>query len=113
VFYDKFVKLCEQRKVSASRAATEIGLSNSTPTKWKKTKATPDGATLSKIAAYFDVPISVLLESDSENKKSPTPEGMELTETQRAAVDIVMQLSEAQLKKFVKLAEILLEEQSK
>jgi hypothetical protein len=38
---------------------------------------------------------------------------MELTETQRAAVDIVMQLSEAQLKKFVKLAEILLEEQSK
>lgn len=82
MFYDKFQALCKAKGVSVSRAATEIGLSNSTPTKWKKTRATPDSSTLSKVSAYFQVPISLLL-SDStdekpnigENKKALTPEG--------------------------------------
>lgn len=63
MFYDKFRELCTQRKISVSRAAVDIGLSNSTPTKWKKTGATPDGATLSKVAAYFGVPISDLMDA--------------------------------------------------
>ncbi len=96
MFYDKFQALCKIRGISISRAATEIGLSNSTPTKWKKTKATPDSSTLEKISAYFQVPINLLL-SDPANdkpisftttveelreyidtKKAPAPEG-ELT----------------------------------
>lgn len=42
-----------------------MGLSNSTPTKWKKTGATPDGKTLAKISAYFGVSIGELLTNDS------------------------------------------------
>ena len=65
MFYDKFKLLCSQSGISCNKAATDIGLSNSTPTKWKKTGAPPDGATLAKISAYFKVPISSLLTDDS------------------------------------------------
>ncbi|MEA4955041.1 MAG: helix-turn-helix transcriptional regulator [Pseudoflavonifractor sp.] len=60
-FYERFKALCEKNDMSVSRAAMEIGLSNSTPTKWKKTGATPDSATLSKVSNYFGVSINQLL----------------------------------------------------
>lgn len=47
--------------MSCSRAAKEIGLSNSTVTKWKNTGATPSGDTLSKVAAYFGVSVNDLI----------------------------------------------------
>ena len=92
MFYDKFKLLCDRKGVSCNRAATDMGLSNSTPTKWKKTGATPDGATLSKISAYFGVPVGDLLTNDSteaieftvsvgelldnlQNKKAPAETG--------------------------------------
>jgi len=61
VFYDIYKTLCEQRSVSLSRAAAEIGLSNATVTKWKKTGAAPGGETLTKVAAYFGVSVDRLL----------------------------------------------------
>lgn len=61
MFFDIFCSLCERNRITKNRAAMEIGLSNSTVTKWKKTGATPEGATLSKIASYFDVSIDFLL----------------------------------------------------
>ena len=61
MFFDTFQKLCAEKGVSVSAAAAEIGLSNSTPTKWRKTKAKPDGNTLSKIADYFAVSTDYLL----------------------------------------------------
>ena len=61
VFYDIYKTLCEQRGVSLSRAAAEIGLSNATVTKWKKTGAAPGGDTLTKVAAYFGVSVDKLL----------------------------------------------------
>lgn len=53
MFYDIFKQLCDRRGITCNRAAKEIGLSNATPTKWKKTGATPSGDTLQKIADYF------------------------------------------------------------
>ena len=61
MFYDRFKQLCDSRGVSCNKAALEIGLSNATPTKWKKTGATPVGETLDRIAAYFDVSTDYLL----------------------------------------------------
>ena len=61
MFYDRFKQLCEDKGVSCNKAALEIGLSNATPTKWKKTGATPVGETLDKIAAYFGVTTDFLL----------------------------------------------------
>lgn len=73
MFYDRFKQLCERKGVSCNKAALEIGLSNATPTKWKKTGATPIGETLDKIAAYFGVSTDYLL--GKENKKAPTETG--------------------------------------
>ena len=66
LFFDIFKELCKKNRISVSAAAAEIGLSNSTPTKWKKTGATPDGNTLSKIASYFGVPTDYLLGKSAE-----------------------------------------------
>lgn len=74
MFYDRFAELCSGRNISANKAATDIGLSNSTVTKWKKTGAVPQTATLSKIAEYFNVSINYLLgeaEEPEEIKKDP------------------------------------------
>ena len=43
MFYDCYTALCQARGISRSRAAQEMGLSNSTVTKWKNTGATPSG----------------------------------------------------------------------
>ena len=73
MFYDRFKQLCDHKGVSCNKAALEIGLSNATPTKWKKTGATPVGETLDKIAAYFGVSTDYLL--GKENKKAPITNG--------------------------------------
>ena len=69
MFYDLYNELCQEKGVSCSRAAKEIGLSNSTVTKWKNTGATPSGDTLSKVAAYFGVSVNYLI---GEQKKTTT-----------------------------------------
>lgn len=61
MFYDQFVDLCDQKGVSPTFAALEIGLSKATPTKWKKERSIPKGETLKKVAAYFGVTESQLL----------------------------------------------------
>lgn len=70
MFYDRFKQLCERKGVSCNKAALEIGLSNATPTKWKKTGATPVGDTLDRIAVYFGVTTDYLLGKETE--KAPT-----------------------------------------
>lgn len=69
MFYDRFRQLCERKGITCNKAALEIGLSNATPTKWKKTGATPVGETLDKIAAYFGVSTDYLL---GKEEKAPT-----------------------------------------
>lgn len=66
MFYDVYTDLCNQKGVSRSRAASDMGLSNSTVTKWKKTGATPSGETLTKIAAYFGVSVDDLVKQEKK-----------------------------------------------
>ena len=73
MFYDRFKQLCDSRGISCNKAALEIGLSNATPTKWKKTGATPVGETLDRIAKYFGVSTDYLLGKETE--KAPAEVG--------------------------------------
>lgn len=66
MFYDLFCKLCDKKGVSVTKATTDIGLSRTIGTKWKKTGATPNGETLNKISAYFGVSIDYLLGTEDE-----------------------------------------------
>lgn len=64
MFYDIYDELCRKKGIAPKAAAMEMGLSNSLPTKWKKTGATPRGKTLKTIAAYFGVSESYLLRDE-------------------------------------------------
>ena len=65
-FFDIFTKLCVEKGVSVARAAADMGLSNSTTTKWAK-GAFPSGRTLQKVAQYFGVTTDWLLSQCAED----------------------------------------------
>lgn len=64
MFFDKFKQLCDDRGITPSKAAIAMGLSNSTPTKWKKYGVTPDGKTLTKVCDFFGVSVDFFLGSE-------------------------------------------------
>lgn len=68
MFYDIFIELCKNKKVSPSLVAKEIGLSNSTTTTWKR-GAIPKSETLQKLADYFDTTIDFLLNLSPEDQE--------------------------------------------
>lgn len=73
MFYDRFKELCDQRGITCNRAALDMGLSNATPTAWKKRGLTPKADTLAIIANYFGVTTDYLL--GEETAKAPTATG--------------------------------------
>ena len=82
MFYDKFIFLCSQKGVLPTRAAIEAGISKSLVTKWKSSGVqVPSPDVLRKLSVYFGVPISELLNEDSDsdsssdNEKTPTANG--------------------------------------
>lgn len=60
MFYDKFLKLCENNNIKPSVAAVKIGLDKSMPSYWKK-GADPKIETIIRIAKYFNVSVDYLL----------------------------------------------------
>lgn len=71
MFYDNYIRLCNEIKKSPSAVALEIGISKPTVNRWKN-GGSPTDATLRKIAEYFGVSAYELKEG---NKKTPTPKG--------------------------------------
>lgn len=70
MFYDIFLKLCNDREISPSAAALEMGFTKAANTKWAAGK-TPRDATLAKIAEYFNVPVDYLKgETDDRGQKN-------------------------------------------
>lgn len=73
MFYDKFVKLCEARNISPSKAAVEAGISKSLVSKWKANEsAFPSMEVAHKLADYFEIAISELLDDSSAQKEKTT-----------------------------------------
>lgn len=60
-FYERFVKLCEEKGVKPSRAASDNDISRSNVTNWKNNGYTPRGEALQKLAEYFGVSTDYLL----------------------------------------------------
>ena len=95
MFYYKFKQMCDSKGVSCNKAALDIGLSNATPTKWKKTGATPSGETLSKIADYFGVSVGYLLGEEEIKKQPSVSEG--LSAAKQDMYDFIDTLSDEQV----------------
>lgn len=96
MFYDKYLLLCQQKGVSPSKAAEDAGFAKSLVTKWKANKIDiPSADVLSKLSAYFCVPISELL---NEEKEQPTTNGGlfldGITDMQRFIIEEVLKMPE-------------------
>lgn len=89
MFYDRFKELCDKRGISCNRAAIDMGLSNATPSQWKKKGLTPKADTLAVIANYFNVSVDYLLEEPKVHAVElfPNPGGMKKTPTQKGERD--------------------------
>lgn len=55
VSVERIISLLSERKITAARMTSDLELSNSAVTEWKKGKAKPTSEAIIKIAKYFNV----------------------------------------------------------
>lgn len=72
MFYDIFLKLCDIKHVSRTKACIDCDVSRTAWRKWIN-GGIPNGTTLSAFAEYFGVTTDYLL--GTEKEKTPTTEG--------------------------------------
>lgn len=94
--YDIIIELCESRGIKGGKMCTDVGISKGLLTDLKMGRRTGVSAvTAQKIAAYFNVSVGYLL--GEETKKEQPTEIDGLSEKQKAFIDKVMQMSDAEL----------------
>ena len=71
MFYDVLEKLSLSKGKSVFAVITELNITASTVSYWKKKGTTPKGDVLAKIADYFNVSTDYLLNGGFENTKGP------------------------------------------
>ena len=80
MFYDNFLKLCQQRGISVYKATKDMGIGQATATRWKQGTATPKADTLQKIADYFGVTTDYLLTGEIKKASDDMSEDEEMME---------------------------------
>ena len=66
MFYDRFADLCEKKGVRLGQAASDMGLSGAAVSRWKKYGYSPRSESMQRIADYFGVSISSLMETEEK-----------------------------------------------
>ena len=98
-FYSKIIELCQQKGVSRSKMADDIGISRSAPQGWAEKGAVPRFATMKKIADYFGIPVEYLYDTDpaaqipsapEAQKEKPTVQDDELSDKRKALIDVAV-----------------------
>lgn len=106
--YDIIKQLCDEKGIKLSVLASGIGVRNSVFTELKmgRTKKLSVG-TLEKIAAYFEVPMSLLTgdEAGVEDKQN------ELFRKRKLLFDLSKKASEEDLDKIIRIVDALTSEQ--
>lgn len=79
MFFDNFVKLCEQKGVKPSRALTEAGVPKSAYSYWRTeagagNDAKPTNQNAVKLAQYFDVTVDYLLTGNQKENPPQQPQ---------------------------------------
>lgn len=78
-FYERFEWLCEEKGVTPTQAARDVGIRQSVVSMWKKRGSTPSGKTLNKLAEYFEVSTDYLLGKVIDAKKLGSATGLHIT----------------------------------
>ena len=103
-FWEKYYNLCLEKGTSPSVVATELGISTGTVSWWKKGKV-PYPATAQKIADYFGVSVSYLLNGEEKEK---TPEEQMLTEGEKMLLQLFRQVPEEKQPHLIQLIKVAL-----
>lgn len=79
MFFDNFVRLCEQKGVKPSRALTEAGVPKSAYSYWRTeagagNDAKPTNQNAVKLAQYFDVTVDYLLTGNQKGNPPQQPQ---------------------------------------
>ena len=79
MFFDNFVRLCEQKGVKPSRALTEAGVPKSAYSYWRTeagagNDAKPTNQNAVKLAQYFDVTVDYLLTGNQKEHPPQQPQ---------------------------------------
>lgn len=75
MFYDTFYGLCSKNGITPNKACVDCGISRTSVAKWKK-GATPNGATVAKLADYFGVTADFLLGGGQKGTPAGVPAGV-------------------------------------
>ena len=79
MFFDNFVRLCEQKGVKPSRALTEAGVPKSAYSYWRTeagagNDAKPTNQNAVKLAQYFDVTVDYLITGNQKENPPQQPQ---------------------------------------
>lgn len=79
MFFDNFVKLCEENGVKPSRALTDAGVPRSAYSYWRReagigNDAKPTNQNAVKLAQYFDVTVDYLLTGNQKENPTQQPQ---------------------------------------
>ena len=92
---DRIRMLCEEKKITINKLEKEADIGRGNVARWDKHR--PNIDKVQSVADYFGVTSDFIL-TGNENK--PTQES-ELTDTQREAVELIMKMSDEQIKVFI------------
>ena len=100
MFWENFVKLCNNKGVSPNGACADLGFSTAIATKWKN-GATPRSTTLQLIADYFDVSVDYLLgkeaDQSQEDKNTITLRGRDGSYSKKTLTDEQIKMLQAMI----------------
>lgn len=65
MFYDKFLRLCEQNDITKTAACTGAGLSDTAWIRWEA-GSTPNSRSMKKLCEYFGVSVQSMYDDSSE-----------------------------------------------
>ena len=102
---EKVKAICKNKKIPISRLERDLGYANGYIGQLRK--GTFPNDRLVEIAKYLNVSTAYL--TGEQNEKKPAPEtGNELTEMQRKAMRLIMEMSDSQLRVFIATLEAAL-----
>ena len=112
MFYDEFIRLCNEKGETPSAVTRSIGVDKSAATRWSK-GAVPRGTTMLKLAEHFGVTVAELMgyseqgERPAVDKVASSAEGLEAAlealrnqPGRRALLSATRNMTEAQVLRF-------------
>lgn len=115
MFWERFSDMCASVGKAPNAVAKELGIPSGSITAWKN-GATPRNSTAKNIADYFGVRVEFLLyggHPEEAKEKSPTPFGVELSETKKKLIEKIYLMDEKTVDALNAIADQVLSKQGK